>query len=135
MCTMAANCRALRTVGVNVLTSDRVITVAGMTLPDPAHVVLHATFAITLSQLATRFHTPECVKITANSTVVLRGDVIIHHLDVDGTVVIEACDGAVVGQSCFRNECWFESIDKSCVCRGEEIDCEEWWLVLPSNWP
>jgi hypothetical protein len=88
----------LRSVGVHVPASDRLLSVAGMTLQDPPHVVLHASFAVTLSQLASRFPSPGSVKISANSTVVLCGDVTVHHLDVDGTLVIQACSGASVGQ-------------------------------------
>jgi len=62
------------------------------------HIVLSANVSKSVQSLKDCFVNPSFVKISSRSTLVIRGtgQVVIDTLDLDGALVIEACEGAVV---------------------------------------
>jgi UDP-sugar pyrophosphorylase len=70
------------------------LNVFGFSLKEPAHVVLYPSFAPTYSLLKKHFPSPENVKISSRSTVVIEGgNITIESLDVDGAVTIRNTGG------------------------------------------
>ena len=55
----------------------------------------------TLASLAAKFPKPSEVRIAADATVLLSGrNLVVEALDVEGTLIINACDGANGGMGC-----------------------------------
>ena len=98
--------KILSSFGVQVEVEAGEVEYCGIPVTHGAHVVLHPSFGTTVKELEGRFPTPGAVKITANSTLVVEGDVTIKSLDLDGALVIRAAPGAaVVVNSCVvKNE-------------------------------
>ncbi len=60
--------------------------------------VLHPNVGPTLASLAVKFPKPSEVRIAAGATVLLTGSgLVVEALDVEGTLIINACEGANVG--------------------------------------
>ena len=61
--------------------------------------VLHPNLGPTIDTLRAKFPSPSSVTIHAGATVVLEGSgIVVEHLDVKGTLIVEAVDGAHVGE-------------------------------------
>ncbi len=76
------------------------LVAGGFSVPCPPRVVLHPSFACTYGDLGARFPTPSCVSVTQRSTLVLQGPgpITVRSLALDGALVVDACEGAVVGE-------------------------------------
>ncbi len=95
----AAHCRSLRAVGVSIPEATSTLTVSGFQVPLPPRVVLQPSFAPSLSVLQTHFPTPTDVHVSATSTLAITGgSITIFKLLLDGALLINAVDGAVVGK-------------------------------------
>jgi UDP-sugar pyrophosphorylase len=74
-------------------------SMAGVRVELGARVVIDPSFGIGLSAWKARLPLAEQIKITSRSTLLLQGDVSgvsIEQLDLDGTLVLRACEGAKV---------------------------------------
>lgn len=95
-----AHCRSLRAVGIAIPETTATLDVSGFQVPLPPRVALSARFAPTLAALRGKLPHPERVHISCSSTLVVNGrDVVIEALDLDGALVINACEGASIGTS------------------------------------
>jgi UDP-sugar pyrophosphorylase len=90
-------CRSLRMAGASVA-DPTAVTFAGTPLELWPRVVLSPGTAATLVELKERVVKPTGagVRVSARSCLVLRGDVILEELELDGTLVITAAPGATV---------------------------------------
>lgn len=71
--------------------------VTGFTLPRGPHIVLHPNVGPTQATLAPKFPSPADVHIADGSTLIVKGSgVVIEKLNLKGTLVIDAVDGANV---------------------------------------
>ena len=70
-------------------------TACGITVDRPAGVVLNARIGASHAALSAAFPTPSAVSVTQRSFLVIRGggDVTIHSLTLDGTLVVEVAEG------------------------------------------
>jgi UDP-sugar pyrophosphorylase len=108
-------------------------TYAGITVvPGPA-VVLEPSFVICPGEYKARFPSPELVKISARSTLIVRGpDVVIESLDLDGALVIDGSNGKhlTISDMVVKNAGWVRiadetSNDEVIKMRGYRIDKKE----------
>jgi hypothetical protein len=96
LCIPAA-CKRLRRLGCAVAPTEP-WEITGFSLQHGPHVVLAPNVGPTIGTLATKFPTPASVSIAKNATVILNGaGISVETLDVDGTLVVNAVEGAVVG--------------------------------------
>jgi len=102
-------------------------------IPGPA-VVLKPSFVLCPGEYKAKFPTPENVKISSKSTLIVRGSgVIIERLDLDGALIIDCADGkslTVNREEPIKNEGWMrikdESSDKEVIkMRGYRIERKE----------
>lgn len=108
MAQYAAHCKYLAAAGV-VVPPAQLWDVSGLQVNVPPRVVLCPAFAPTVTDVRAKFPAPSAVTLTQRSTLVVDGaDVTIHHLDLDGTLVIKACVGAsvTVRRLVVRNAGW-----------------------------
>jgi len=119
----------LRSFGVQIGDAPKVDYNGIQIVPGPA-VVLKPDFACCPGELKTKFPTPEKVKISPRSTLVVRGsDVTIESLDLDGCLVIDVDRGetALVKDLVVKNEGWVQtpvrdSDDEVIRMRGFKIE-------------
>jgi UDP-sugar pyrophosphorylase len=91
-----AAARQLRAIGCAVAEPEPftlATAVGDLPLKVGPRIVFSADFAVTNAQLKERFPTPADVKISANSTLVISGDVVIRSLDLDGALEVTAAPG------------------------------------------
>jgi len=88
-----ASSEVLRLLGVQVKSSDPVVFSNITAVPGP-RIVLHPSFAVLPSEVSARFPTPSLVSISANSTLVVEGDVVIYSLALDGALFLKAPPGS-----------------------------------------
>eukprot|EP00301_Raphidiophrys_heterophryoidea_P009043 c13349_g1_i1.p1 GENE.c13349_g1_i1~~c13349_g1_i1.p1 ORF type:complete len:617 (-),score=184.27 c13349_g1_i1:65-1855(-) len=88
--------RVLADHGVKVAVEGSKTTYAGVAVSEGAHVVLGPSFACTLAEIRQRFPQPSSVSISDKSTLVLEGDVVVESLELDGTLIVRAQQGAQV---------------------------------------
>lgn len=100
-------------------------------VPGPA-IVLKPNFVACPGDYGKRFPSPENVKISAKSTLIVRGDVTIESLDLDGTLVIDVVDGKslTISDEVVRNAGWVrvpdEDSSKEVIrMRGYHLDRKE----------
>uniref|UniRef100_A0A7S3YN92 UTP-monosaccharide-1-phosphate uridylyltransferase n=1 Tax=Lotharella globosa TaxID=91324 RepID=A0A7S3YN92_9EUKA len=91
-----ANRKKLAAIGVSVDGDGKKENILGIPCWQGARVCLSPSFASTMQQLKSRFPTPDKVKISATSTLVLDGDVTIKNLELDGALIVVAQPGAQV---------------------------------------
>ncbi len=96
---LAAACRALEALGVQVEPSQAMTAAGGFDVPCPPRVVLQPSFACTFQQLKRHFPTPKRVSVSQRSTLVITGpgSITVKQLQLDGALRISAAQGAVVG--------------------------------------
>ena len=86
-------------------------------VPGPA-IVLKPNFALCPAEIRQKFPHPELVKISARSTLLVRGEnVIINNVDLSGALVIDVKD------------------DQECVIDGLEVQNEGWVRVKDTDSP
>jgi UDP-sugar pyrophosphorylase len=109
----AAYRKMLRSIGCSVEEAAEE-TYAGVTVvPGPA-VVLEPTFVICPGEYKAKFPTPEQVKISARSTLIVRGpNVVIESLDLDGALIIDGSNGnrLAVSDAVVKNAGWVRIAD------------------------
>ncbi len=112
---LVAACKRLRLLGVDVAPAVP-WEITGFSLPHGPHVVLHPNLGATIKTLAPKFPTPAEVHVHPGATLILEGaGIVVHHLDVKGTLIVEAVDGAHVGA--LRACLWFVGWDgRNCEC-------------------
>jgi UDP-sugar pyrophosphorylase len=92
-------------------------TYAGVTVvPGPA-IVIKPDFACYPGEYKSKFTNPEKVKISARSTLIVRGSgVVIESLDLDGCLIIDADEGQkfTVKDKVVKNDGWARVADESC---------------------
>lgn len=119
----------LRSRGCHIEDAEPVVYNRIKVVPGPA-IVLKPDFACCPGELNIKFPTPEKVKISARSTLVIRGPgVTIESLDLDGCLIIDVDRGetAVVRDLKVSNEGWIQkpdstSADEVIRMRGFVID-------------
>lgn len=82
-------------------------------VPGPA-IVLKPNFALCPAEIREKFPNPDQIKISAKSTLVVRGDeVVISSLDLDGALVVDVKEGetCVVEDLKVKNEGWVRVVD------------------------
>ncbi|GBG26944.1 UDP-sugar pyrophosphorylase 1 [Hondaea fermentalgiana] len=83
--------------GVQIKTADiPSTTFLGLPFPLGAKVVLCPSFGTTVKEIRERFVSPENVKISERSSLVLDGDIFIENLDLDGDLRVIAAPGAKI---------------------------------------
>jgi len=92
----AAGGRLLAAAGVAV-PAPGALSVFGFSLPAPVRAVFFPRLAPSLALFRARFPTPAAVRLSAASTLVVdAADCVIEALDLDGTLLVRAVDGAHV---------------------------------------
>ena len=102
-----AHAQLLRSLGCNVAQNLKPrATAGGVLVCLSPRIVIHPSFATCLEDLRLKFPEPTRVKISARSTLVLKGaNVKIRVLDLDGSLIIDASDGSVdIDRMKVRNE-------------------------------
>eukprot|EP00892_Ulva_mutabilis_P004215 jgi/Ulvmu1/2165/UM013_0009.1 len=99
--------RLLRSAGATVATGARA-SFNGLDVTMCPFITFAPSFVCALSEMRERFPQPERVSVTARSTLAVRGDAVIHHLDLDGALVIAVDPGAslTVRSLVVRNQGW-----------------------------
>lgn len=88
-----ASAEILRILGAQVQSSEPVMFSDISAVPGP-RIVFHPSFAVLPSEVSARFPTPSMVSISANSTLVVEGDVVVHSLALDGVLFLKAAPGS-----------------------------------------
>jgi len=88
-----ANRRYLEEAGVK-FDADEKQDYSGISVPYNTRVVLLPAFGVTLKEVKDKIHGE--VQVTADSTLILNGDIDIYNLKLDGALLVEACPGAKV---------------------------------------
>jgi UDP-sugar pyrophosphorylase len=86
----------LKRAGVSIETEEKTpgkLAYLGIPFPDLAKVVLAPSFGTTIAEVCARFPDPQKVSISARSSLVVEGDVIIKSLILDGNLVLRAEPG------------------------------------------
>merc|ERR1719203_2182101 len=81
----SCNRKYLAACGVS-LDEEKLETLSGIAVPYGARVVLQPSFAVTSAEMKQRV--ADTVKMTARSTLVLEGNVVIKRLDLDGALIV-----------------------------------------------
>lgn len=100
----------LQSLGCSVQDADPAVYSGIKVVPGPA-VVFSPNFACCPGEIGIKFPSPEQVKISSKSTLVVKGEgVVIESLDLDGCLVVEADPGETVTIRDFvvRNEGWVQ---------------------------
>ena len=109
------NRRLLAMAGCNIRTTGLPTRrFAGLPFEDGARVVLSPSFGVTVAEIRARFPFPDLVYVSERSTLVLDGHVEIHHLHLDGALVVRAAPGArvVIKNFTVVNQGWVqEAVD------------------------
>eukprot|EP00543_Licmophora_paradoxa_P005492 CAMPEP_0202442046 /NCGR_PEP_ID=MMETSP1360-20130828/1534_1 /ASSEMBLY_ACC=CAM_ASM_000848 /TAXON_ID=515479 /ORGANISM="Licmophora paradoxa, Strain CCMP2313" /LENGTH=658 /DNA_ID=CAMNT_0049057289 /DNA_START=100 /DNA_END=2076 /DNA_ORIENTATION=+ len=88
------NQRKLKYAGFEVETSDELVSVGGIPVTAGPRVFLASSFAITREEILSKV---KGGRISTRSSMVLEGNgIVINDLDLDGALVVKACDGAEV---------------------------------------
>jgi len=87
------NRRYLEEAGVK-FDSDEKQSYSGISVPYSTRVVLFPAFGVTLKEVKDHIHGE--VDVTAESTLILDGDIDIYNLQLDGALLVKACPGAKV---------------------------------------
>jgi UDP-sugar pyrophosphorylase len=85
----------LRRMGADI-ESAPAITVLGITGSPAPRIVIQPNTAVFAHEIAEKFPFPEHVKITANSTLIIEGDVVIEHLYLSGSAKMSAAPGSSI---------------------------------------
>lgn len=99
------------------LLSIRVVSAAPETfmnitaVPGP-RVVLDPSFAILMSDIKSRFPTPDKISISSTSTLIVKGDVVIHSLLLDGSVTFIAVPGSRLIVRCNDSDVQIDDMDQ-----------------------
>jgi UDP-sugar pyrophosphorylase len=104
----AAQRKILRSIGCDITDAPEDEYSGIKVVPGPA-IVLKPNFVKTLEDYKNKFPTPEKVKISARSTLVVRGKLVdIYSLDLDGTLIIDVPndDCLEVRDLVVKNEGW-----------------------------
>jgi len=91
-------------------------TYSGITVVPGPEIVLKPSFAVCPAEYKKQFPEPSKIKISARSSLVLKGSgVIIESLDLDGALVIECEEGAtgVIRDLVVQNKGWVKVVDDS----------------------
>ena len=91
--------RKLVNLGCNIETvpESDYVALAGIPVTPGPRMVLSPSFAITKKDYAAKFPHPDQIKISQKSALYLDGtNVVVKSLDLDGALVVQACDGAHV---------------------------------------
>jgi UDP-sugar pyrophosphorylase len=128
----AAYRKMLRSIGCSVEEAAEE-TYAGITVVTGPAVVLEPSFVMCPGEYKAKFPTPELVKISARSTLIVRGfDVVIESLDLDGALVIDGSNGKhlTVSDMVVKNTGWVRiadetSKDEVIKMRGYRIEKKE----------
>jgi UDP-sugar pyrophosphorylase len=107
----AAQRTFLRSLGVKIQDAKPVVYNGIQVTPGPA-VVLKPDFACCPGELKTKFPTPDKVKISPRSTLVVRGEgVTIESLDLDGCLIVDVDKGetAVIRDLVVKNAGWVQT--------------------------
>lgn len=93
----AAGGHALAAIGVS-LPTPLPFSAGGITVGTGPYIVVHPSFANSVSDWKARFPTPSAIHISARSSLYIGGggSITFHSLDLDGSVDIRAVPGAVV---------------------------------------
>jgi len=100
--------KLLRGIGCKIAVGD-LHTYQGIQCTLGPAVVLKPSFCICPSELPAKFPTPDKVKISARSTLIVRGNgVVIESLDLDGTLIVDCAYGEtiVVKDKVIQNKGW-----------------------------
>lgn len=132
----STNRRLLAMAGCDVRTTGLPIRrFAHLPFEDGAKIVLAPRFGTSVAEIRTRFPTPNLVRISDRSALVLEGDVYIQQLELDGMLVIKAAPGArvFIKNLTVRNDgCVFvesESVSNS----GEGHDAKRVVVTVPAS--
>lgn len=85
----------LRRMGAHVGT-EAPLSVLGITAYPAPRLVFHPSFGLFAHEIAAKFPRPDRVRISANSTLVLEGDVTVEHLSLSGSAKIVAAPGSSI---------------------------------------
>lgn len=130
---LAAVRAMMRAVGCSVEEADEEIYQGIKVVPGPA-IVLKPSFVAAPAEYRVKFPTPEKVKISARSTLIVSGaGVTIEQLDLDGALVIECAEGknlTVNRSEPVKNAGWIrikdeESTDEIIKMRGYRLERKE----------
>jgi len=100
---------------------DKLRQYSGISVPYNARIVLQPSFGVTLQEVQNRIYGD--VSISANSTLILDGDIEIYNLKLDGALEVYACAGAkvTIRNLTVKNDGWgFRAIDPSDSSVDEE---------------
>ena len=108
----------------------------GINVKYGARICLHPSFGVTLKEIKHRFVAPNSVRITTESTLVLRGNIVIKSLELDGALIVKAHGDTqiVIERLVVNNKGWHfqeiedlhdESIDHIFRMRGYTLKKEE----------
>lgn len=94
----------LRRLGADIQTA-KACTIQGISASPAPRIVLHPSFALFPNEIATKFISPWNVKISANSSLIIEGDVVVEHLSLDGSLKIIAAPGtSIIVKASDRNK-------------------------------
>jgi len=109
---------------------DKVREYAGISVPYNARIVLEPSFGVTLQEVRNRIYGD--VVISADSTLILDGDIEIYNLKLDGALMVYACPGAkvTIRNLTVKNAGWAfreidpndSSVDEEYCIRGYVLD-------------
>jgi len=91
---------------------DKIRQYSGISVPYNARIVLQPSFGTTLQEVRNRIYGD--VSISANSTLILDGDIEIYNLKLDGALEVYACSGAkvTIRNLTVKNDGWgFRAVD------------------------
>lgn len=122
------NCAAeiLRSIGVSAPRAQEVSFLGISALPGP-RIVFHPSFGVFPCSIKHRFPNPHFVEISPNSTLILKGDITVESLTLNGALIVEACPGTSVTIRAGRKEVEGVEIFEGVVNRGHEL------IALDSN--
>ena len=88
-------------------------------------IVLHPSFAPCFTCLADKMPSPSAISISSSSSLVVRGEeIVIEHLHLEGSLVIDVADGGSlrIVSLTVKNEGWaFEELDDAAMAAAEEV--------------
>ena len=105
----------MRSIGCQVEDASKE-TFASITVTPGPSVVLKPSFVLCPSEYKSKFPTPEKVKISPKSTLIVRGaGVVIESLDLDGTLVVDVDDNfsMTIKDKVVKNEGWIKEKDET----------------------
>jgi UDP-sugar pyrophosphorylase len=89
-----AQAELLKLLGCNIDTSSEPVEFQGIPAVPGPRIIIDGTTAVFYSEMKNIFPNPSAVNISANSTLVVNGDVVIQELELDGALTLDAAKGS-----------------------------------------